>query len=240
MSSRALRTPIHPLIVFGVLLGVASLSLVAVARDADLGTPARPHIVITEPSYAYDFSNDQILVGTSEFVFLGQVVERVGTKGIPTSDPEIEIPLTQFSVRVLEQIKGKLPTDVVVVSQSSGVDKSSGDLILVDGDPLLNPGETVLFSVNLEPELGWYQIAAGPFGAVRAEDAREGDALVARFQEAEQKQFVPVVDPNFTPEVEPAASEDATALTEDQHSEGRDKKDKHSRRDKQDKQDRHD
>lgn len=237
MSTRARRTPFHPLLVFGVLLGIASLSLVAVARDAELGTPVRPHIVITEPSYAYDFSNDQILVGTSEFVFLGQVVEQVSAKGIPTSDPEIEIPLTQFSVRVIEQIKGKLPTEGVVVSQSSGVDKSSGDLILVDGDPLLNPGEIVLFSVNLEPDFGWYQIAAGPYGAIRAKDARESDALVARFQEAEQKQFVPVVDPNFVPVVEPEVSDDATSLTEDQHSEGRDKKDKHSRNDKKAKQD---
>lgn len=179
------------------VFGLASFGLVTFARESD-GTTAPATTVITHPSYPYDYSDERILVGAAEFVFLGEVIEQIGNKGVPTSAPDIEIPQTQFLVKVIEPIKGRLPTEIIV-SQSSGVDKSSGDLVLIDGDPLLKPGETVLFTVNAEPDLDWYTIVAGPFGATRAEDANEAAALVAQFTDAERHQFIPVPDPDFVP-----------------------------------------
>lgn len=189
-SRRAIATLI------AISASVAALSLVVQARDE--GTAVPTNVVVTHPSYAYDYSDERILVGAAEFVFLGEVVEQVGDKGVPTSAPDIEIPQTQFLVKVITEIKGKLPPEVVV-SQSSGVDKGTGDLILMDGDPLLKPGETVLFAVNSEPAFDWYTIVAGPFGATRAKDALDAEVLVTRFTLAERDQFVPVPDPDFVP-----------------------------------------
>ena len=183
---------------FAISATILALSMVVQARDE--GTAVPTNVVITHPAYAYDFSDERILVGAAEYVFLGEVVEQVGDKGVPTSAPDIEIPQTQFLVKVITEIKGKLPPEVVV-SQSSGVDKSTGDLILIDGDPVLKAGETVLFAVNTEPDFDWYTIVAGPFGATRAKDALAAEALVARFTAAERDQFVPVPDPDFVPPV---------------------------------------
>lgn len=182
MSTRLKQTSMRFGMVMVGLLSFGALSVAIVAGEAQYGSPSRPAIVISQPSYPYDFSDDRVLVGAAEFVFLGEVVARVGNKGTPTSAPDIELPLTQFSVKVLEQIKGTLPTDEIIVSQSSGIDKSTG--------------ETVIFVANYEPEFGWNQIGAGPFGSTRAKDASDAQALVTRFQEAEQNQIAPILAPN--------------------------------------------
>lgn len=179
--------------------GVAALATVGVARDLPQASPS-PAVYVVHPSYAYDVRDDRVLVGASEYVFLGEVLAQVGTEGVPTSDPEYQIPQTQFSVKVLEQIKGELP-DEVVVSQGSGIDETTGNLLLLDGDPLLQPGEIVLFAANPDINVdGWYTISAGPYAAIRAKDAERADALVARFQAAAKDAFVPVPDPSIESE----------------------------------------
>lgn len=185
-------------LVGAAVAGVVALGMAAVARDLSQATPT-PQVFIEHASYTNDFRDKRVLVGVSEYVFLGEVIAQVGTEGIPTSDPEYEIPQTQFSVKVLEEIKGALP-DEVVVSQGSGIDKTSGALILLDGDPLLQPGEIVLFAVNPSLNFDWYTIVAGPYGAIRAKDVKEAAALVAEFRLAAQDAFVPVPDPDIQSE----------------------------------------
>ena len=189
------------------LVGLVALSALTAAREDETAPPT--NVVVTHPAYPYDFNDKRILVGFAQYVFLGEVAEQVGNKGVPTSAPDIEIPQTQFRVKVMQEIKGKLPPEVVV-SQSSALDKDTGDLILIDGDPLLQPGEVILFVANAEPEFDWYTIVAGPFGATRAKDADEAAALVTEFAQAERHQFVPVLDPSFVPPDAATASEQDT------------------------------
>ena len=172
--------------VTGALLFVRS----SLAIDPPAATPA-PAVYVIHPSYAYDFRDQRVLAGFADALFLGEVVKQTGSKGLPTSDPGAEIPQTQFSVKVIERITGDLP-DEVVVSQGSAIDQATGDLLLLDGDPLLVPGEVVLFAVNREPDLGWYAIVAGPYGALRTKDAADADRLVAVFTLAAANPYVPV------------------------------------------------
>ena len=204
-SVRAATSKMLAVVLTG-LVGLAALGAITAARQGE-GTPVAGNAVILHPSYPYDYSDDRVLVGAAQFVFLGEVIEQVGTKGVPTSDPETEIPQTQFRVKVITEVKGDLP-DEIVVSQSSGVEKSTGILVLIDGDPVLQSSETILFAVNEDKELGWYTIMAGPFGTTRANDAHDAASLVARFEQAALQQFVPVPDPNFVPPSDPAVAPD--------------------------------
>lgn len=194
MSTRTAWTRL----VFKVAAVTATVIIVAFGLQTlvqgfqESGTPV-PAVVSIEPSYGYDFGDARVLVAFADNVFLGKVIEEVGRKGRPTSAPDIEIPQTQFAVQVLEVIKGSLP-ETVIVNQESGIDKDTGKLYLIDGDPLLMANETVLFAVAYEPEYDWYTLVAGPFSAIRAKDAAEANLLVARFEQAELAQFLPVPD----------------------------------------------
>lgn len=198
------------------VVGIAALSLGAVGLGAVAQQPderarevaATPEIVVAFPSYAYDFSDDRILTAYASHVFLGRVIEQSGQEGLPTSSPEEVLPQTQFTVEVVVRIKGNLP-DKVTVNQSSGIDQRTNQLVLLDGDPLLEKGELILFATAYEPEHGWYTIIGGPFGAKRAKDANDAAALVARFEAAEKEQFLPIPQDAPPPAADDAASGEA-------------------------------
>lgn len=59
-------------------------------------------------SFAFDVSDDRKLVGHAAAVFVGLVLRQAGEEGLPTSDPGMEMAQTQFSVEVLENIKGEI------------------------------------------------------------------------------------------------------------------------------------
>ncbi len=98
------------------------------------------------------------------------------------------MPRTQFSVVVLENIKGDLGGEVTV-SQTGGYDKSVGREVRIEGDPILKPGQELLFATSYNPEEGWYTIAAQPFGTVPIEDERRRTDLVERFEKAREQQI---------------------------------------------------
>ncbi len=98
------------------------------------------------------------------------------------------MPRTQFSVVVLENIKGDFGGKVTV-SQTGGYDKSVGRGVRIEGDPLLKPGQELLFVTNYNREEGWYTIAAQPFGTVPIEDERQRTDLVERFEQAREEQI---------------------------------------------------
>ncbi len=178
-----------------VAAGSLALARRGLALDTPVATPT-PEVFITHPAYAYDFRDKRVLVGFADTVFLGEVVEQVGSRGLPTSDPEDEIPQTQFTVKVIERIKGD-PPDKIVVSQGSGIEKASGSLVLLDGDPLLKPGEVVLFAANRSPDFDWYTIVAGPYGAIRTKDAEDAETMVSEFRAAAVDAFVPASTPGI-------------------------------------------
>jgi ribosomal protein L7/L12 len=157
-------------------------------------------------SFAFDVSDDRKLVGHADDVFVGLVLRRAGEEGLPTSDLGMEMAQTQFAVEVLENIKGEL-SGAVTVNQlggyevypanrdypEHGVEKGElvREIILVDDNPLLEPGSQYLFVTN--PNLGkeWHQIVAQGFGNLPIEDEHHRRALVQRFAEATENQIDP-------------------------------------------------
>jgi hypothetical protein len=75
------------------------------------------------------------------------------------------------------------------VSQTGGYDKSVGREVRIEGDPLLKPGQVLLFATSYDREEGWYTVAAQPFGTVPIEDEQQKSNLVERFTQAREAQI---------------------------------------------------
>lgn len=133
-----------------------------------------------------DFSNDKILVGSSNNVFIGDVVREKGNKSLDGS------PETQFTVKVIENLKGNLEGDVTV-NQFGGYDEDeSGNkvLLLYNNDELLEEGEKYLFATrHLESE-DWHTVI-NTYGTVKIDDSHEMYSLVKRMTSALKAPIVP-------------------------------------------------
>ena len=158
-------------------------------------------------SYIFDVSDDRRLVGFADDVFVGRVLRKVGEEGLPTSDPDHRIAQIQFAVEVAENIKGEL-AGTVTVNQLGGhqeyvaegnhpeLEIRAGnrvrELVLFDGDPLLEPGREYLLVTKRSRRKGWHEIAAPGFGDVPLGDDGEGAVrIVDRFRQAVEHQIDP-------------------------------------------------
>lgn len=162
-----------------------SRSGVASAEDAHNGKPEM------QASYAFEASDKRKLVGASENVFVGRVLKKVGSKGIPALRPipgeDNSSPATQFEVEVMNSIKGELEGRVIV-NQHGGNDRD-GQLILLERDPLFELGKVYIISSNYEQKRDWQQVVAQPFGKVKTKDVKDKAKKVKEFKVAKQNQI---------------------------------------------------
>ncbi len=112
-------------------------------------SPENPIIKTIEYSNTFDLADTRQLVGWSDNVFIGKVLEQSGTKSLDG------IPETQFKVEVTDQIKGELDGTVIVNQQGGYEDK---ELILVEGDQLLKDGQLYLFVTKHLKEESWHTL----------------------------------------------------------------------------------
>ncbi|OGZ16356.1 MAG: hypothetical protein A2494_00535 [Candidatus Lloydbacteria bacterium RIFOXYC12_FULL_46_25] len=112
-----------------------------------------PIVAQSHYSYVADFSNDRVLIGGSHHVFVGKVVKRMGNVILPGDNPG-----TQFSVEIIENIKGNLHGEVLI-DQEGGykhgilyVSGEGGDTLLpgsgYDNGAFLQPGSTYVMAVR--------------------------------------------------------------------------------------------
>ena len=115
-----------------------------------------PHIELIYPA---NLENNNILVGASHNVFVGKVTGETGNK-------ETQIgPRTQYSVQVIENIKGEL-SDIVTLDMLGGYE--DGKLVAIEGftngDFLLQEGTTYLFATRYNADENWHTIVGHPNG----------------------------------------------------------------------------
>ena len=139
--------------------------------------------------HAFSASDDSDLVGFSDNVFGGRVAERVGTTaaklgGMPADS-------TRFSVEVLKNVKGKVG-GIVTVSQQGAYDPERGCATLMEINPLLEPGQEIVFFTRRDEGRGWHQIVSAGYGTVSIEDEHHQEELVRRFERAEKHQTDPL------------------------------------------------
>lgn len=176
-----------------VRLALATLTVVLIAYAAVVASNSSlipglgPQVGGGEGAGGFDAADTRKLVGISTGVFVGRVVGQESAVGLPTSAPGTSIPMRQFRVQVLENIKGTLK-GVIIVNQYEGV----------EGDPPLAKGRTYVLAV--EPAAlftpsgkpigrGWYQIVAPRYGDVLVDNAAHRAKVVAAFKQAHKNEI---------------------------------------------------
>lgn len=155
----------------------------------DHGVP--PGHAVGEMSYAFDVTDERQLVGDADNVFIGRVLEKVGEEGAPVSGPGgVVFPQTQFAVQVQENIKGDL-AGVVTVTQAGGRAREGGDVVLFEGDPLLEHGQEVLLVTKYDQANGWHTVTTPGFADLRIKDKEQKKALKEKFEKAKKEQVDP-------------------------------------------------
>ena len=152
-------------------------------------------VIRMEVSYGFEAKDEEKLVGFAENVFTGRVIKQVGSEKMKDSASvpgDFEIPQTQFSVEPLDNIKGDL-TETITVNQQGGSVKQNSEKkkVLIEGDPLLEPGKKYMFVTRHEEDKDWYTIAAQPYGDVKVEDKVKRENVKEKFKQAKKEQKNP-------------------------------------------------
>jgi hypothetical protein len=159
---------------------VAAGGVIAVQGDDVRSVDALP---------AYDLSDRRDLAGFADDVWFGEVVERLPQEDLSVSGPGA-VPVTRFRVRVAETLKGSLSGEVIV-AQDGGADPESGDVVLVDDNPLLEVGSTYLLATAYWQDGAAHSVVAEGLADLPADRADERRSLRASFKEAIQNQRRP-------------------------------------------------
>lgn len=145
------------------------------SSDADSGAAGSPVTQTVHPHYVFDVQDDRQLAGFADNVFFGEVKEKVGQVYRGGSD----VPTTQFTVSISQVIKGTL-ADQVTVLQDGGYNTDTDEVLLVDGDPILEPGRTYLFATTNQPEGA--QLVVAKYGDLPVTDPSQRALLLQRFE----------------------------------------------------------
>lgn len=133
-----------------------------------------------------DFSDDRILVGAAQNVFVGEVVQEVGSKRLDGT------PETQYSVKVHKNLKGKLKGEVIV-NQFGGYDKDSEGnnvLVLYNEDEMLKEGRQYMFATRYLESEDWHTAITNQ-GTVELKNAEEENTSVGKIVSALKSPIVP-------------------------------------------------
>ena len=174
-----------------------------------------PEIVRIQDEYEWDVFDERLLIGYSDNVFAGRVVEKVGSEASWTSIPnDDEDPHTQYAVEVLEVVEAGGPKPVsaggrATVDQLGGRGEKTGRPHVaapltcgqqVVGAPL-TVGREYLFAAVYDADERRYAITAPPAGAVELGGPEERQALVAAYERAAREQVDPLRAGGTKPEV---------------------------------------
>ena len=171
-----------------MLRGVATLVLVGVlSLLAWLFLPPSfgAFVSVSHLDYFKDMSDPGVLVGSSQDVFIGEVIAK---QGQTRKRGWVE---TQYRVKVLEVFKGSLGGDVTV-NRHGGYDRWTRTVQLVDGAPNMpEPGKSYLFATRSNSVEGWHTFAPG-YGELEVHDKTHADELRQLFTDAVENEIISV------------------------------------------------
>lgn len=130
-----------------VALAVTLIICICFYKSTDIGENTKVSYV--EASFSIDYSNLREVVGSADYVFVGKVV----STGETENDEVLPLPVTEYSVRVEENIKGELITNEdITVFKDGGISDISGNLILFEGDEMPQVGSRYVFYAYAQPD----------------------------------------------------------------------------------------
>ncbi|MFZ3102442.1 MAG: hypothetical protein WA131_01735 [Desulfitobacteriaceae bacterium] len=122
------------------------------SKNTSEGLPVK-HI---SSSSAIDVNNPRAVVGAVDYVFVGHIDNLVGTiYKFPSklNSKEFSMPYTNYSITVIDNIKGKLKKDVSIpIQQNGGVSKDGSEYILHENDKLLEVNKYYILTAYTQPD----------------------------------------------------------------------------------------
>lgn len=165
------------------LIGIVSLVIVIGAAWSinKALTYGKPAVKYMHAQWAFDGDNTPGLVWWADNVFVGKVEKQVGSK------LRDKLPITEFEVEVLENIKGNLKKKTIVGQEAGYV---NGTLILFENDKIIEPGKTYMF-VTKYSQSGKYNLLAPIWGDIEITSDTHHKGLKEKFVKAYKEEKKP-------------------------------------------------
>lgn len=146
--------------------GTGSASVTASGGATVTATPSIEVRVLTADWASDNASTLARLADSSTHIFVGEVTGLAGVRFeqvSPGRGEAIEVPVSAYDVTVETEFKGEFSGAAAVVEQIGGIIEEDGDevLVVLDGDELLETGQTYLF-FSVEKDNG--TLNTPPFG----------------------------------------------------------------------------
>lgn len=94
-------------------------------------------------SYAVDVSDLKALVGDSDYVIVAKVTDYISTTYSASG-----MPLTEYTIQVVENIKGKLdPTKEISIIKEGGLNEDNDKFVIYENDLLPQVGKYYIFCI---------------------------------------------------------------------------------------------
>lgn len=177
--------------VIGISAAFVLLAATGTAGAVIVGAGSQVRSV--DPLPSHDLRDKRDLAGFSDDVWFGEVIEQLPQRDLGQSAAGA-VPVSMFRVQVVETIKGSLAGEVVV-AQDGGIDPASGDILLVDGDPLLAVGTTYLLATAYWQDGQAHSIVAEGLADLKAEQPEDRRQLRSAFGQAVANQRRPAGPP---------------------------------------------
>ncbi|WP_081327507.1 MULTISPECIES: hypothetical protein [Paenibacillus] len=111
-------------------------------------------------SFDINVDNPKEVVGFADYVFVGFVEEMTGTdykfpvtKETEDGPKELKSPYTNYSIKVLDNIKGNLKKDVSIpLQKSGGLSEDKSTYLLYEDDFLPQKGKAYVFTAATQPD----------------------------------------------------------------------------------------
>lgn len=113
--------------------------------------PQKLPVSPVEVDYIYDTSSKEETAGMSDYVFVGSGVQRTGYS---YAADQTGMPYTVYTVNVVQNIKGTLPSDApVTVKVAGGVNRMKTALVVVNGEYFIpEEGKQYIFAAGVDSE----------------------------------------------------------------------------------------
>ncbi len=139
-----------------------------------------------QPSFKVDVNDLNELVGDADYVFVGYIDELVGTVYknpviIETENGPKEVldPYTEYSVTVIDNIKGSLKKDVPIPMQKTGgLSKDESMYLLYENDELPEVGEHYILVAHAQPDGSL--LISGPNSSIVLDIQSQGESVVSQ------------------------------------------------------------
>ncbi|MFC5528156.1 hypothetical protein [Cohnella yongneupensis] len=153
-----------------------------------INTPTTEYLQAT---FNVDVNDPKAVIGDADYVFVGHVEELVDTvykNAVKVGSKEISDPYTNYTITVIENIKGKLKkNNAIPIQQAGGLSKDGSKYILYENDTLLEKGKYYVIAAYAQPDGSL--LIAGPNSSVLISAQSKNDVVSTNEYKEYKKAF---------------------------------------------------